>query len=211
MTTVAADLATLGGTVGSASGSPGPGPFISATIPLDLATGYTLSGLPFTVVDMFRHPDLTSLVTYLQETHPAQIVVGFGNVNNIDTPASIFADVSLDVRAVVRLIRIQCPGAFVWITTCYGVSAYPAWMGQVGTLGDGIALWNVAYFPAVERFPAIRAQVSADAGGKPVMLLGFFGSKLGAIQPPNYAAQMAQAADAAQAAGFAGFVEISHP
>ncbi len=183
--------------------------FFSARMLYTESVGYSTQGLPFTVLDFSPNPDLRALGDRLLLDRPSQVVVGFGRLNNFEQQdVTRYDDYMRDIRAVVRLVRMQSPDTFIWITACYGTPTYKPWMEQIGTLGDGIALWNVAYFPVVPRFQAIRRQVQRDARGKPVMLLGFFGRKPGSAGPNDFNQRMAAAEAAARQAGFAGFVRV---
>jgi hypothetical protein len=205
---VSAVLAALG--VTPQSGTPVQPAWFSAAIKLDFA--FHLDAVPFTVLDIRSNaveiPDLKSVSKALQ-SQPAQVVLGWGSLNNLDqADVTKYDGYMADIRAVVRLIRQESPTTFIWITACYATPTYKEWMLRMAPLGDGIALWNVAFFPAVDRFESILATVKPDCGNKPVMILGFFGNKPGSVRSGDHEAKMAQAIRRAQRAGFAGFVRI---
>lgn len=198
--------------------------FAKGTILWDAKQGaYDVSRLSFPVIDVdpaygpLAHFDFAAWAQRIYNEQPGQVVIGWDNgLNNFEKPDTTkYAEYFRQIRAVVRMVREVSPRTFVWITVVAPMretaETYKPWMERMAPLGDGIALWGVSYFGAVEQFPMTRRKVQKDAGGKPVMLLGFFGYKCfeaGAVKPPNFERRMDEAEQAARDAGFAGFLRV---
>ena len=160
------------------------------------------------ILDCRYEPDMALWGRMLAEHRPKQAIIGWDNLNNIDQKdISRYPEYGRDIRAVVRLVRIISPETFVWVTTCVYQPTSQAWMEQVASLGDGVAIYGIAFFPAVEHFEYHLKRQKKDSGGKPVLLAGFFGVKPNAVLPPGYdfKGRMKDAIKKAKAAGFAGF------
>ncbi len=199
-------------------------PFVKGTIYWTAKPDYDLSKLSFPVIDVdpkygpYANYDFATWAQKISADQPAQVVIGWGNgINNFEKPDTAqYREYMTQIRAVVRVVREVSPHTFIWITAFYGPSAtgeatYKTWMQHVSRLGDGIALFNVAYWAAVPQFAAIRRQVQQDCGGKPVFLLGFYGYKCffpESVKPRDFEERMMKAEQAARDAGFAGFVRV---
>ncbi len=199
-------------------------PFVTGTIYWTGKPDYDLSKLPFPVIDVdpkygpYANYDFATWVQKIAADQPAQVVIGWGNgINNFEKQDTAqYREYMTQIRAVVRVVREVSPHTFIWITAFYGPGAtgeatYKTWMQHVGKLGDGIALFNVAYWQAVPQFAAIRRQVQRDSGGRPVFLLGFYGYKCffpESVKPKDFEARMVIAEQAARDAGFSGFVRV---
>ena len=193
--------------------------FVTGTVIWDANPDYDVSRLSFPVITVdpeygpYAHFDFAAWAQRIHREQPVQVVIGWGNgLNNVEKlDMSQYTEYARQIRAVVRMVREVSPKTFIWVTTCYGLQTYKHWMQKIGKLGDGVALWNVAHFPVVPYFKVIHDTVSADAGNKPVMLLGFFGYKCfipTAKKPAHYEQSMQQAEQEARDVGFAGFIRV---
>lgn len=159
------------------------------------------------IVDCTYEPDMAKWALLLAEERPAQVILGWDRLNNIDQQeTATYPAYGRDVRAIVRMIKAVSPNTFVWVTVCAYQPTYPAWMEHVGKHGDGIALYGIAFFPAVPYFQQHYEKHHADSGGKPILLTGFYGVKPGAQVPAGYDfdGRMKDAVKRAEMAGFAG-------
>jgi len=150
--------------------------------------------------------DLVSVLEELQARQPMEVLIGWRGLNNIShTDVSQYDAYAAQIAQAAELVRAYDPSIFIWVTVCAYTATYDAWIQRVAPIGDGIALWNVAFFPIVPRFGRIHAKVFADSSGKPIALAGFYGVKSHAPRPKDFEARMADAEAAAKKAGFVEF------
>ena len=167
------------------------------------------------LLDVADEPDYAAWAVICGKLRPQHVVVGWGLTNNLDwRDTAAYAAYAVHVERLVRTVRLVSPDSFVWVTACVGPPSTMEWLKTVGQHGDGIALWGIHFFPALESVPRAKRTIAAVrgiVGDKPIAAAGFFGVKAWKVPARNQAKvrtmvarKMPQAIRVAKEAGYAG-------